>query len=1027
MRAVILGAGRGIRRRTGDSTPKSMVEGPAGWRVLDWQLNALRSGGEAREILFVAGDDLEQLRAAYPELTYHHNAQWADQHVVGSLFSVDTDFLDRGFLFTYADTVYRPDTVAALRASEADIAIVVDRRWRDRYQDRDLADAEKVVLAGDRVRRIGKDLPADADIDGEFIGLACFRPRGAALLRSLVDTLRPVYAHRPYRSGRNLDNACLSDLLQEVVDQGGVVQAVCIDGDWAELDDPRDLAQFVFGTKAETLERLRPLLRSGHIHDGVRLRVGEWLGDPQHHAAALASRFPEGPVAVRSSARAEDGFTASAAGRYTSVLGVEGGNATALQEAVEQVVASYDQDPDDDQVLIQPCLTDVAMAGVMMTRELDRGADYVVVHYDDQTGHTDTVTNGTGTATHTVWLRRDAPTPPADPRLRDLLETASELESITGSDALDVEFAVDREGALHVLQVRPIAAQTGWPALDRDAVADGLASIRDYVARRLRPAAGVPGSTTILGQMPDWNPAEMIGPFPAPLSRSLYEHLITHSAWRRARARLGYADLPGQSLMVELAGRPYVDVRLSANNLLPASLDAAVRGRIVDAGLRRLAAHPELHDKIEFEVWATTLDLDFDTRAAALVEAGLPQSDVEPYREALHEQTTRLILDGPDLLRAQSDAAATLAPACDALWATTPLESTPDALATLLDQTVERGTLPFSIAARLAFVATSILRSLAHAEVVDPERLAGFLGGVQTVSSDFVRDLARLRAGELERGAFLRTYGHLRPGAYDIESPRYDATPDLYLHGDAPVPAPAAASDFPTAAERHAIDRALKRGGVPVPTDLLLRFATQAIAARESIKLQFTRNLSAALEALAAWGLRFELRRADLALLEIDDVLALAGRPVRARDAANLCRRIADRRLDRERHAGLVLPGLITSVADLDCVRESGTRPNFVGRGRHQAEVAHLDRGDRDLEGRIVVVEGADPGYDWIFGHRIAGLVTRYGGANSHMTIRCAEFGLPAAIGCGDALYRDAATARRLQLDCDRETLHVLA
>ena len=51
---------------------------------------------------------------------------------------------------------------------------------------------------------------------------------------------------------------------------------------------------------------------------------------------------------------------------------------------------------------------------------------------------------------------------------------------------------------------------------------------------------------------------------------------------------------------------------------------------------------------------------------------------------------------------------------------------------------------------------------------------------------------------------------------------------------------------------------------------------------------------------------------------------------------------------------------------------------------------------------KIVIIEGADPGFDWIFSQKIAGLITKYGGANSHMAIRCAEFSIPAAIGCGE-------------------------
>ena len=38
-------------------------------------------------------------------------------------------------------------------------------------------------------------------------------------------------------------------------------------------------------------------------------------------------------------------------------------------------------------------------------------------------------------------------------------------------------------------------------------------------------------------------------------------------------------------------------------------------------------------------------------------------------------------------------------------------------------------------------------------------------------------------------------------------------------------------------------------------------------------------------------------------------------------------------------------------------------------------------------------------------GQKIAGLITMYGGANSHMTIRSVEYNISAAIGVGKLLY----------------------
>ncbi|WP_298065820.1 PEP-utilizing enzyme, partial [uncultured Mailhella sp.] len=55
--------------------------------------------------------------------------------------------------------------------------------------------------------------------------------------------------------------------------------------------------------------------------------------------------------------------------------------------------------------------------------------------------------------------------------------------------------------------------------------------------------------------------------------------------------------------------------------------------------------------------------------------------------------------------------------------------------------------------------------------------------------------------------------------------------------------------------------------------------------------------------------------------------------------------------------------------------------------------------------------------FDWIFTRPFAGLVTKFGGANSHMAIRCAEYGLPAAIGVGEQLFLTVSGAKQVLLD----------
>ena len=66
----------------------------------------------------------------------------------------------------------------------------------------------------------------------------------------------------------------------------------------------------------------------------------------------------------------------------------------------------------------------------------------------------------------------------------------------------------------------------------------------------------------------------------------------------------------------------------------------------------------------------------------------------------------------------------------------------------------------------------------------------------------------------------------------------------------------------------------------------------------------------------------------------------------------------------------------------------------------------------------IVVIENADPGFDWIFSHKIKGLITKFGGINSHMSIRCEELNIPAIIGFGEDNFSKIINLERLNVNC---------
>lgn len=768
---------------------------------------------------------------------------------------------------------------------------------------------------------------------------------------------------------------------------------------------------FAFGTKGETLARLAPLLGVQHFVDQTLFTVAEWRNSQDRVTAGILAAHGGHPhLVVRSSACGEDGAESSMAGAFTTVVSVRP-EAAALAAAVDEVIASYGDGNREHHVLVQPMIEDVVISGVVLTRELDTGSPYYVVNYDDVTGRTDGVTGGHG-ENKCILVRRAHAEGLRSARFQGLIRLIREIEAIACSDELDIEFCITAGGQIFILQVRPLAAKRNWLPLDAAAVQDAVEQCKAALGRHFQPRPGLFGQTTLFGEMPDWNPAEMIGNSPKPLALSLYCHLITDAAWATARRNMGYRPVPSDPLLVDFAGRPYIDVRLSLNSFLPAGIEPDFAARLVDWQLQRLAENPEWHDKIEFAVAATCRDLGFADYVAKLEAAGFDGAQVRRFGEALGAQTGRCVGEGGERLQALYERTRRLGAAAQQATAGDPRAR---ALA-LVDECIEGGIVPFAELARHAFIGVAFLKSAVSRGALAAADVDALLKGVNTVAGEFAQDMHFLSQGRLSQAAFLERYGHLRPGTYDITSWRYDEHPDIYLSGHCAEP-PAHPPYAYTAAQRRDMECLLAAEGYSFGLDTLTAYITQAVRLREAAKFEFTKTVSEALKMLAHWGEGLGFSREDIAHLTI-------GQIGRAADRAQLAEWIAAARADYAITRAIRLPHLIAGEIDADVVRMPLGSPNFITGKRITAPVRLLHVNEvPDLEGEIVLIESADPGFDWIFSRQIGGLITKYGGANSHMAIRCAEFDLPAAIGCGERMFDLVAHEHKVELNCAARTI----
>jgi adenylylsulfate kinase-like enzyme/phosphohistidine swiveling domain-containing protein len=772
-----------------------------------------------------------------------------------------------------------------------------------------------------------------------------------------------------------------------------------------------------FATKAETLDTLAPRLRTARILPQVRFTVGEWRADQARVLAAIHTEpWSAKPVIVRSSAQNEDGAVSSQAGRYDSVLNVAGEER--LIQAVEEVIASFSAGVStQDQIFVQPMLERVAVAGVAFSRLPSGGGPYYVVNYDDRSGRTDVVTAGTGDNLETFLCLRsriDA----APPALAPVIALMGELESSFGCEAIDVEFAIDGDGQLYLLQVRQLSVERQGMVADAR-VADALADVARKVELLSRPHPFLHGSRSIFGVMPDWNPAEIIGLRPWPLSLSLYRELITDAIWAYQRDNYGYQNLRSFPLLVSFHGLPYIDVRVSFNSFVPRDVPSDLASRLVNYYIDRLLAEPQLHDKVEFEIIFSCYTLDLPQRLEKLAANGFSSADINELTGALRRLTNRIIHGDAALWRRDRAKIDLLAQRLPIIG-----DAKIDKISRiywLLEDCKRYGTLPFAGLARAGFIAVQLLQSFVAVGVLSPEEHATFMASVDTVGSRIGYDFAHKTKAE-----FLARYGHLRPGTYDILSPRYDEAPDLYFDWTGARTGSAEQPRFALSIEqlRH-IERLLKEHQLDIDVLGLIEFVKAGIEGREYAKFVFTRSLSDALSLIRQLGEEYGLSLEDCAYLDYDAIRTLYSESgsVQERLLESIAR-------GRERHAltrNLVLPPVIASPEEVFAFHLPPSQPNFITRKSVTAPVASVTDPPESFAGRILFVPSADPGFDWIFTRGISGFVTQFGGANSHMAIRAGELGIPAVIGAGETLFNRWQSAHKLCLDCTNQKVLQIA
>ena len=288
-----------------------------------------------------------------------------------------------------------------------------------------------------------------------------------------------------------------------------------------------------FKTKARTLSFLQSQNLIFNVPQGFFFTKKEWTEEKDKICEYIKKNFSS-LIVVRSSALNEDTLKKSSAGTYNSYLNIKNEKKNIIKN-VNNVFESYKNKKNYDlnnEVLVQNMIKDVNASGVIFTKNISNGAPYYIINYDDLSGKTDTVTSGVDKYSNRVLkVLKNKEFYLKSKRFKKLVKATKQLEEILNNKNLDIEFVINKKFEIFLLQVRPL--------IKVPQISDKLIFFKEVekLNKEIDEKIGTKTNRTIFGQMPDWNPAEMIGKNPKSLSYSLYSTLITDKCLNDARVK----------------------------------------------------------------------------------------------------------------------------------------------------------------------------------------------------------------------------------------------------------------------------------------------------------------------------------------------------------------------------------------------------------------------------------------------------------------------------------------------------------
>ena len=491
-------------------------------------------------------------------------------------------------------------------------------------------------------------------------------------------------------------------------------------------------------SKSEILIYLKKKVKDKNIIilDQISFSKKEFTKNKNNILKKIKKKFFNEKVIIRSSGYNED-KKLSLAGKYNSFLNIDL-KSPDLELSILELLKDY-KDP-RDKVFIQKYINEIDLAGVLFTSSVDTFSPYYVINCD-YSKKTNLVTSGQYNPTmevHNVYKYSKKKIPK---KFSKLINIIKKIEKLFPNNLLDIEFAIKNK--IYLFQCRSLNSKLKKiKKYNLDLEIEGISK---KIKKIFLKNPTLIGKSSLLSNMADWNPAEMIGGKSSVFSSTLYMCLITNDIWAKQRAIYGYKDVRPNPLMINIGHYNYIDLRTDFNSFLPKSLNEKTSEKLIEFFLEKLKKKNFLHDKIEFKIVPTCYQSNLDV----YLNKTLKKNEIYKYKKSLIELTSKII--NPKYKIVQNEIKLIKKLEDESIKIFNSKLSEIQKIFLLINTCQKYGTLPFAGLARCAFISKKIINNLVDDKILKKSSSENFLASIKTIVNELNKDLIKLKENKIKK------------------------------------------------------------------------------------------------------------------------------------------------------------------------------------------------------------------------------------------------------------------------------------